>query len=88
MRQEPLAALSRMRLTGKPFVSRAAVLTPTRCAAGGASSRSDDRSHAVARTYSYETEATCDKHRDIFLKSIEAAADAPGQGFAAIKVSL
>ena len=58
---------------------------PSCCAAGGASSRSDERQAAVARTYSYETEATCDKHRDIFLESIKAAAQAPGQGFAAIK---
>lgn len=40
----------------------------------------------VARTYDYATEEACDKHRDIFLRSIMAAADAPGQGFAAIKV--
>lgn len=55
-------------------------------AAGGASSRSDERQAAVARTYSYDTEKTCDKHRDIFMDSIRAAAEAPGQGFAAIKV--
>ena len=55
------------------------------CAAGGASSRSDERQAAVARTYSYDTEKTCDRHRDIFM-DIRSAAEAPGQGFAAIKV--
>ncbi|KAK9799009.1 hypothetical protein WJX73_003308 [Symbiochloris irregularis] len=54
---------------------------------GGAASRSEETGSVVARTYDYETEEACDKHRDIFLRSIMAAADAPGQGFAAIKVT-
>lgn len=52
----------------------------------GPKSRQDEHSSVVARTYDYETEASCDKHRDIFMRSIMAASDAPGQGFAAIKV--
>ena len=39
----------------------------------------------VARTFDYEGEATCERHMSTFLKSIEAAAAAEGQGFAAIK---
>lgn len=42
---------------------------------------------AVGRTYSYVTEATCDKHVGIFLKAIDTVARLPGQGFAAIKVT-
>ncbi|KAF6251337.1 FAD-linked oxidoreductase-like protein [Scenedesmus sp. NREL 46B-D3] len=42
---------------------------------------------AVSRTYSYEDEATCDKHVDIFLQAIATGARLPGQGFAAIKVT-
>lgn len=41
---------------------------------------------AVSRTYSYEDEATCDKHVGIFLQAIATGAKLPGQGFAAIKV--
>jgi hypothetical protein len=41
---------------------------------------------AVGRTYSYEDEATCDKHVEIFLQAIATGAKLPGQGFAAIKV--
>ena len=33
-------------------------------------------------------QAICDAHMRVFLQSISAAAEAPGQGFAAIKVSL
>ena len=40
----------------------------------------------VARRFDYETEAQCDRHMEAFKRSIAAAADAPGQGFAAIKV--
>ena len=32
-------------------------------------------------------QAACDAHMNVFLRCIAAAADAPGQGFAAIKVS-
>ena len=53
---------------------------------GGAASRGEEHGRVVARTYDYETESACDRHRDIFMRSINAAADAPGQGFAAIKV--
>eukprot|EP00878_Enallax_costatus_P012186 GHUV01012726.1.p1 GENE.GHUV01012726.1~~GHUV01012726.1.p1 ORF type:complete len:543 (+),score=186.85 GHUV01012726.1:393-2021(+) len=42
---------------------------------------------AVGRTYSYVTEAVCDKHVGIFLKAIDTVAKLPGQGFAAIKVT-
>lgn len=42
---------------------------------------------AVSRTYSYEDEATCDKHVGIFLQAIATGAKLPGQGFAAIKVT-
>ena len=53
---------------------------------GSAASRGQEHGDVVARTYDYETESACDRHKDIFLRSIMAAADAPGQGFAAIKV--
>ena len=55
---------------------------------GGAASRSEEHGSVLARTYDYETEAACDHRKDIFLRSIKAAGDAPGQGFAAIKVWL
>ena len=41
---------------------------------------------AVGRTYSYVTEAICEKHVGTFLKAIDTVAKLPGQGFAAIKV--
>ncbi|GAB4819231.1 hypothetical protein N2152v2_006277 [Parachlorella kessleri] len=41
----------------------------------------------VVRTYSYEGEELCDKRMGVFRKSIEAAAMAEGQGFAAIKMT-
>ena len=53
----------------------------------GASSRSLASSSVVARTYDYATEEHCDRTKDIFLHSIQTAADTPGQGFAAIKVT-
>ncbi|XP_075919523.1 proline dehydrogenase 1, mitochondrial-like isoform X2 [Petromyzon marinus] len=40
-----------------------------------------------ARTYIYQDEHRCDQHVDTFLKSIEAAADSSGDGFAAIKLT-
>ncbi len=40
----------------------------------------------VARRFDYATEARCDQHMEAFKRSIAAAAEAPGQGFAAIKV--
>lgn len=49
-----------------------------------ASSASSDQ--VVARRFDYETEARCDQHMEAFKRSIAAAAEAPGQGFAAIKV--
>jgi hypothetical protein len=52
----------------------------------GPASRSNQHNTVVARTYNYDTEDACDRHLKIFLHSIEAAAKAPGQGFAAIKV--
>lgn len=42
---------------------------------------------AVGRQYSYENEATCDKHVEVFLKAIDTVARLPDQGFAAIKVT-
>eukprot|EP00877_Chromochloris_zofingiensis_P000884 jgi/Chrzof1/10797/Cz05g12130.t1 len=41
----------------------------------------------VGRTYSYENELTCDKHVGVFLRAIDAAAQLPQPGFAAIKVT-
>lgn len=40
----------------------------------------------VVRTYSYAGEALADSRMGVFLKAIEAASAAQGQGFAAIKV--
>ncbi len=55
-------------------------------AADGPASRSEPHGTVVARTYDYNTEAACDRHTSIFLRSIAAAAQGEGQGFAAIKV--
>ena len=52
----------------------------------GPASRSEPHDTVVARTFDYENEAKCAKHTSVFLRSIQAAANAPGQGFAAIKV--
>ena len=40
----------------------------------------------IARTFDYESEATCDAHLKTFMESIKAAASSEGQGFAAVKV--
>ena len=53
----------------------------------GPASRSKLHDTVVARTFEYENEAKCEHHTGTFLKNIQAASDAPGQGFAAIKVS-
>lgn len=53
----------------------------------GSKSRKPPHSSVVARTYSYEDEAACDRRMGSFLKSIEAAQAADGRGFAAIKVT-
>ncbi len=53
--------------------------------ADGPASRSAPHDQVVARTYCYDTEKACDAHLGTFLRSIEAAGKAPGQGFAAIK---
>ena len=53
----------------------------------GPVSRSEPHDTVVARTFDYESEAKCQQHTSTFLKNIQAAGDAPGQGFAAIKVS-
>lgn len=45
-------------------------------------------SRVVARTYDYSGEATCDAHVDHFLHAVDMAAQAPGQGFAAVKVGV
>ena len=52
----------------------------------GPASRADPHGKVVARTFDYGSEEICDGHMRVFMKSIEAAADAPGRGFAAIKV--
>lgn len=49
-------------------------------------SNSASSDQVVARRFDYETEARCDQHMEAFKRSIAAAAEAPGQGFAAIKV--
>ena len=36
----------------------------------------------IVRTYEYESERVCDSRMSVFLKSIEAAHSAEGQGFA------
>jgi hypothetical protein len=54
----------------------------------GPASRSEPHDTVVARTYDYDTEAACDRHTSIFLRSIDAAAQGRGQGFAAIKARL
>ena len=52
----------------------------------GPASRTGPHEKGVARTFDYGSEEVCDGHMRVFMKSIEAAADAPGRGFAAIKV--
>ena len=52
----------------------------------GAASRSELNDLVVARTFDYENEAKCEQHTGTFLRNIKAASDAPGQGFAAVKV--
>ena len=54
----------------------------------GPSSRAGPNEKVVARTFDYGSEEVCDGHMKTFMKSIEAAAEAPGRGFAAIKVML
>lgn len=54
----------------------------------GPASRIGVHEKVVARTFDYGSEDVCDGHMRVFMKSIEAAADAPGRGFAAIKVVL
>lgn len=53
----------------------------------GPASRSEPHDTVVARTFDYDNESKCDQHTSTFLKNIQAASDAPGQGFAAIKVT-
>lgn len=60
----------------------------TGVAAANAGQEPADAGVAVGRTYSYVTEAVCDKHVGVFLKAVETVAKLPGQGFAAIKVSM
>ena len=52
----------------------------------GPASKSGPNEKVVARTHDYASEEVCDGHMKTFMKSIEAAAEAPGRGFAAIKV--
>lgn len=53
----------------------------------GQAARSQPHGKVVARTFDYGSEEVCDGHMRVFMKSIEAAAEAPGRGFAAIKVA-
>lgn len=53
----------------------------------GEDKRSEPHGKVVARTFDYGSEEVCDGHMRVFMKSIEAAAEAPGRGFAAIKVT-
>ncbi|KAI3437761.1 hypothetical protein D9Q98_000208 [Chlorella vulgaris] len=53
----------------------------------GPASRQAPHDSVIARTYEYESEKHCDSRMSVFLKSIEAAHSAEGQGFAAIKVT-
>lgn len=62
--------------------------SPSAAAAGAAGSwEPAPNLVAVGRQYSYENEATCDKHVEVFLKAIDTVAKLPDQGFAAIKVT-
>ena len=51
-----------------------------------AEKKKNSSDQVVARRFDYETEARCDQHMEAFKRSIAAASEAPGQGFAAIKV--
>jgi proline dehydrogenase len=53
----------------------------------GPQSRQGPQASVIVRTYTYESERVCDARMSVFLKSIEAAHSAEGQGFAAIKVT-
>ncbi|KAL4451694.1 hypothetical protein ABPG75_007356 [Micractinium tetrahymenae] len=53
----------------------------------GPKSRQAPQDTVLVRTYEYENERVCDARMSVFLKSIEAAHSAEGQGFAAIKVT-
>ncbi|EFN55844.1 hypothetical protein CHLNCDRAFT_145399 [Chlorella variabilis] len=53
----------------------------------GPASRQAPQDSVLVRTYEYESERVCDSRMSVFLKSIEAAHSAEGQGFAAIKVT-
>lgn len=52
----------------------------------GPASRSELHESVIARTFDYDNEAKCEQHTSTFLRNIKAASEAPGQGFAAIKV--
>ena len=52
----------------------------------GPASRNELHESVVARTFDYDNEAKCEQHTGTFLRNIKAASEAPGQGFAAIKV--
>lgn len=54
----------------------------------GPASRNELHESVVARTFDYDNEAKCEQHTGTFLRNIKAASEAPGQGFAAIKVNL
>lgn len=54
---------------------------------GPTRSRTQPHDTVVARTYAYEDEEVCDRHTHVFAAAIDAAARAPGVGFAAIKVT-
>lgn len=52
----------------------------------GPGAKGEPGEKVVARVFDYGSEDVCDGHMRVFMKSIEAAAEAPGRGFAAIKV--
>ena len=52
----------------------------------GPAAKGEPGEKVVARVFDYGSEDVCDGHMRVFMKSIEAAAEAPGRGFAAIKV--
>ncbi|KAG2448577.1 hypothetical protein HYH02_006468 [Chlamydomonas schloesseri] len=45
------------------------------------------KSRVAARTYTFQDDATCERHTQAFIAAIDTAATLPGQGFAAIKLT-
>ena len=55
--------------------------------AGGAASDYARTDAAVARIYDYESEAACDRNKDIFLQAVQTVRNTSPRGFAAIKIT-